>query len=98
MYSTVPAVVEFAITLNAPTLLVLVYAPVALMLTIPFVATAPVVAEVKRSKLPLVSPVPVDAIDNPTPVVNAFPETLWIVPAAVESANTVSKPILLVLV
>ena len=69
----------------------------AFKLTIPLVATAPVVAESTFNKLPVVSPVPVEAIDNPTPVVNASPDILSIVPAVVELARTVSRPMLLVL-
>ena len=41
--------------------------------TMPFVATAPVVAEVTKRRLPEVNPVPVDEILKPLPVVKALP-------------------------
>ncbi len=49
-----------------------VYAPVALRETIPFVAILLVAAELILSKLPDVSPVPVEATLSPTPVVKAL--------------------------
>ena len=72
--------------------------PVAFKLTTPFVATAPVVAEVTFSNEPVVRPVPVLAIDKPTPVVKALPSMRSIVPAVVLFAWTVNAPMLLVLV
>ena len=60
--------------------------------TIPLVATAPVVAEVRKNNEPEVKPAPVDAIFNPIPVVSALPLIFWIVPEAVELAVKFKTP------
>ena len=62
------------------------------MLTIPFDETAPVVDELIRSNEPLVRPVEVEPIFKAIPVVRAFAEMFWTVPAAVESAVSFNSP------
>ena len=94
MDSIVPAVVELAVVLTNPTFEVDVYAPVALNEIAPLVATAPVVAEVAYTSDPDVKPVEEDEIYIAWPVVSAFPEILWMVPAVVELAATFTKPML----
>jgi hypothetical protein len=73
MFWTVPAVVESAYKLSKPPLELVVYAPEAVKLTIPLVATAPVVADVIFNNDPDVSPVPVEEIKSAFPVVSPFP-------------------------
>ncbi len=64
----------------------------ALILTIPFVATAPVVEEVIASNDPVVSPAPVEAIRKPCPVVSVLAWIFWTVPAVVALAVMFKKP------
>lgn len=95
MLTTVaPVVTESATTCRRPQLAVDVYAPVAVIDTTPFVATAPVVPVVKRSNEPDVMPVPLSAIIRPTPVVSEPPVMLAIVPAAVVVHATLKNPML----
>ena len=64
----------------------------------PFVATAPVVAEVKYASDPEVRPVLVDDTYRAWPVVKAFAEIFCAVPAVVEFACRLNIPTFEVLV
>lgn len=88
--TTVEAVVAEAVTFNNPA--EPVKAPEPWIETIPFVATAPAVAEITRSNEPEVIPADGSVMLSAIPVVCAPPRIDMMVPETVEAPATCTKP------